>query len=145
MSRLILCPCRAFANIGGQAIVLCSHCALRWSTNSDDALHSLIHHRHRYALPVAAVCCPGYINLWSSPLPSLRTRPAVHIIFISRDRTKQIVEHVRCAHNSSNSQRNSNPSPSHTHPRELHCGNDPISSPLTSHRRVFRAFVIVHP
>ena len=30
---------------------------------SDDALQSPIHHRHHYALPVAAVCCPGYVNL----------------------------------------------------------------------------------
>ena len=77
----------------------------------------------------------------------LSARPAIHNnnIIISRDRTKQIAEHVRCAHNASDSQRNGNTSPSQTHPRELHCGVDPISNPSTAHRRVVRAFVIVHP
>jgi hypothetical protein len=116
---------------------------------SDDALHSLIHHRLHYALPVAVVRCPGYVNLWYLPTITAAFSPhparcPYYYYYIPRQ-DQQIAGHVRCAHNASNSQRNSNPSPSHTHPRELHCGNDPISSPSTAHRRVVRAFVIVHP
>ena len=62
---------------------------------------------------------------------------------LSRDRTRKIVGHVKRVHTASNSQHNSNTSP-HTHPRELHCGNDPISSPSTACRCVVRPFVIVH-
>ena len=69
---------------------------IRWSTDSDGALTSLVHPCLRCALPVAVVRCPRYVNLWPSPPPSLRTWSAVHIIItISRDRTRQIAGHVR--------------------------------------------------
>ena len=62
------------------------------------------------------------------------------------DRTKQLAEHLKYAHNASKPQRNSNPNPNQTHPR--HCERcydyDPIRCRSTVVTALFAFFIVSH-